>query len=349
MKSVIIIGGGLGGLFCGAILAKEGLAVAVIEKNPTVGGGLQTFTRFGERFDTGMHTIVGMSTDGNIRKICDYLGISSKMQIREVDARCCDRIYFADTRQWYEIANGRDGFVDSLARYFPDERENLRRYVDAVFVLTSHVDVLNLRPSDGGVSLFAGSDDFLMPVDEFIAQFTDNLTLRSLLAYLSPLYGGKKGYTPAYIHAILTMLYIKGASRFVGGSDKFAELLATMIRENRGNIITGDGVDWIEVNDRHVDWICTANGKVLSADYYISDIHPCTMFRLMPEKAFPPSFRNRINSVPNAYSAFSLFIKLKPHTFPYLDFSEYNLRKAHRADALQRGGAVVTYKGGTPW
>ena len=328
MKSVIIIGGGLGGLFCGAILAKEGLAVTVIEKNPTVGGGLQTFTRFGERFDTGMHTIVGMSTDGNIRKICDYLGISSKMQIREVDARCCDRIYFADTRQWYEIANGRDGFVNSLARYFPDERENLRRYVDAVFELTSHVDVLNLRPSDGGVSLFAGSDDFLMPVNEFIAQFTDNLTLRSLLAYLSPLYGGKKGYTPAYIHAILTMLYIKGASRFVGGSDKFAELLATMIRENRGNIITGDGVDWIEVNDRHVDWICTANGKVLSADYYISDIHPCTMFRLMPEKAFPPSFRNRINSVPNAYSAFSLFIKLKPHTFPYLDFSEYYLRKA---------------------
>ena len=328
MKSVIIIGGGLGGLFCGAILAKEGLSVRVIEKNPTAGGGLQTFTRFGERFDTGMHTIVGMSSDGNIRKICDYLGITERMHIRAVDGSCCDRIFFADTRQWYEIANGREGFVDSLARYFPDERENLLRYVDAVFELTSHVDVLNLRPSDGGVSLFAGSDDFLMPADEFIAQFTGNPTLRSLLAYLSPLYGGKKGCTPAYVHAILSMLYIKGASRFVGGSDKFVELLEDVIRSHGGEVITGDGVEWIEVHDRQVEFVRTVRGKVLSADYYISAVHPCTMLRLMPEKAFPPSFRNRINSIPNAYSAFSLFIKLKPDTFPYLNFSEYYLRQA---------------------
>lgn len=327
MKSVIIIGGGLGGLFCGAILAKEGFAVRVIEKNPTIGGGLQTFTRFGERFDTGMHTIVGMSPDGNIRRICDYLRVTEQMHVREVDHNCCDRIFFADEQKWYEIANGREEFVDSLARYYPDERENLQHYVEAVFEMTSHVDVLNLRPSDGGVSLFAGSGDFLIPADEFIARFTENPTLRSLLAYLSPLYGGKKGCTPAYVHAILTMLYIKGASRFVGGSDKFAELLADVIRQNGGSIITGDGVAWIEVNDRHVDFLATESGKKFEADFYISAIHPFALFRMMPEKSFPPSYVKRVKSIPNTYSAFSLFLKLRPHTFPYLNFSEYYLRK----------------------
>lgn len=328
MKSVIIIGGGLGGLFCGAILAKEGLTVTVIEKNQTIGGGLQTFFRFGERFDTGMHTIVGMSHDGNIRKICDYLGITEKIQIREVDAHCCDRIYFADTRQWYEIANGREGFIDSLTRYFPDERENLCCYVEAVFELTSHVDVLHLRPSDGGVNLFAASEDFLMPADDFIAKYTGNPILQSLLAYLSPLYGGKKGCTPAYIHAILTMLYIKGASRFVGGSDKFAELLAGVICGNGGNIITGDGVAKVGVTDRHVDCLITESGREFQADFYISAVHPSVLFRIVPEKAFPPSYVKRVSSIPNTYSAFSLFIKLKPHSFPYLNFSEYYLRKA---------------------
>ena len=39
MKTAIIIGGGLGGLFTGAILAKEGLRVTVLEKNATAGGG----------------------------------------------------------------------------------------------------------------------------------------------------------------------------------------------------------------------------------------------------------------------------------------------------------------------
>ena len=37
---VCIIGAGLGGLFTGAILAKEGFEVTVLEKNATIGGGL---------------------------------------------------------------------------------------------------------------------------------------------------------------------------------------------------------------------------------------------------------------------------------------------------------------------
>ena len=70
-KSVIIIGGGLGGLFTGAILAKEGLQVTVIEKNAIIGGGLQSFKRFGELFDTGMHIIGGMQKDGIATFIAD--------------------------------------------------------------------------------------------------------------------------------------------------------------------------------------------------------------------------------------------------------------------------------------
>lgn len=326
MKSVVIIGGGLGGLFCGAMLAKEGFFVQVVEKNVTVGGGLQTFTRFGERFDTGMHTAVGMSHGGTVRRICDYLGITERMRLKDVDPLCSDRIFFADQQQWYEIGNGREGFVDSFAGYFPEERENLTRYVDAVYEMTSHVDVLNLRPSDGGVSLFASSQDFLLPADAFIAKFTDNPTLQSLLAYLSPLYGGRKGCTPAYVHAILTMLYIEGASRFVGGSDRFAELLAGVIREHGGNILTGDGAAWVEVNDRHVDYVLTESNRKLQADYYISAIHPMALFQLMPEKALPPAFVKRVTSIPNSYSAFCLFLKLKPGSFRYLNFSEYYLR-----------------------
>jgi all-trans-retinol 13,14-reductase len=69
MNSVVIIGGGLGGLFTGAILAKEGLKVYVVEKNATIGGGLQTFRRFGEEFDTGMPIVGGFQKGGGGRRI----------------------------------------------------------------------------------------------------------------------------------------------------------------------------------------------------------------------------------------------------------------------------------------
>ena len=121
-KKVVIIGGGLGGLFTGAILSKEGLHVTVLEKNTTIGGGLQSFKRFGETFDTGMHVIGGMQAGGNIRKICNYLGILDQVKLMDVDDECTDRLYFAEDHEYYTIAKGKRGFVDSLAASFPEER-----------------------------------------------------------------------------------------------------------------------------------------------------------------------------------------------------------------------------------
>lgn len=322
-RSVVIIGAGLGGLFTGAILAKEGFAVTVLEKNTSIGGGLQTFTRFGERFDTGMHVIGGMQPGGNIRKICNYLGILNQVNIRDVDENCSDRLYFAQDKTYYEIAKGRDGFVNSLSQYFPHERENLKRYVDAIFNLTDHVDLFNLRPMQSYMNLITGEPDFLIAANDYIAKYIKDPRLRSVIAYMNPLYGGKENCTPAYIHAIISVLYINGTSRFVDGSSHFADLLANVISSNGGVIKTGDGVEWIEVNDRKVNYVRTISGKTYQADYYISAIHPCTMLRLMDEKALPKSYRKRLNSIPNAYSAFSLYIKLKPNTFPYLNYSEY--------------------------
>ena len=324
-KKVVIIGGGLGGLFCGAILAKEGLQVTVLEKNATIGGGLQTFTRFGEVFDTGMHVVGGLQPGGNIWRICRYLGIGDKVRVREVDPDCTDRLYFAEDRRYYTIAKGREAYVETLAKDFPHERENLRRYVDALYALTEELDLFYLRPMR--TDLYNHSDDFLMAADDFIAKYISDRRLRSVVAYMNPLYGGRGGRTPAYVHALISVLYINGASRFVGGSSHFADLLADVIREHGGEVVAGDAVTWVEVNNRRVAYVKTAKGSQYEADWYISDIHPCTLLRLMDESAFPKAFRRRMEEIPNSYSAFSLYIKMKKGSFPYINHSEYFTRR----------------------
>ena len=325
MKTAIIIGGGLGGLFTGAILSKEGFRVTVLEKNASIGGGLQTFKRFGETFDTGMHVIGGMQQGGNIYRICQYLGIMDKVQLMPVDDDCTDSLYFAEDKATYHIQKGKEGFVNSLSAYFPEEKENLEAYVEAIFAITDNVNLFNLRPSSS--ELVVHSEEFLMSADAFIAKYIHDPKLRSVVAYMNPLYGGRHDETPAFIHAIITALYINGASRFVGGSDRFANLLASVITEAGGTVVTNDGVEWIEVNQRHVDYVRTRQGKQYQGDYYISAIHPCTMLRLMPEKAFPKAYRDRLNEIPNSYSAFSVYIKLKPNTFKYINHSEYYMTK----------------------
>jgi len=331
MDNVVIIGGGLGGLFCGAILAKEGLHVTVLEKNATIGGGLQTFTRFGEVFDTGMHVVGGMRPGGNIWRICRYLGIEDKVNLRDVDDDCTDHLYFSEDHQHYTIAKGRERFVDSLAKAFPQERENLQRYVEAIFALTQELDLFYLRPTRA--NLYNHSEEFLMAADEFIAKYIADPKLRSVVAYMNPLYGGIGGRTPAYVHAVISVLYINGVSRFVGGSSRFADLLADVIREHGGEVVAGDGVTWVEVErsqesgDRRVAYVKTAKGRQYQADWYISDIHPCTLLTLMDERAFPKAFRDRMNEIPNSYSAFSLYIKMKDGSFPYINHSEYFTRR----------------------
>lgn len=325
MKTAVIIGGGLGGLFTGAILAKEGFSVEVLEKNAVAGGGLQTFKRFGEVFDTGMHVIGGMQKDGNIYRICKYLGIADKVELKDVDDDCTDYLYFSEDKATYRIRKGKDGFVNSLAEYFPDEREDLEAYVNAIFNISENIDLFNLRPSSDFLTVH--SSDFLMSADAFIAKYIRNSKLRSVVSYMNPLYGGRHDETPAFVHAIISSLYIKGASRFVGGSDKFANLLISVIEGNGGAVLTKSEVEWVEVTDRHVDFVRTRNGKEYRTDYYISAIHPCSLLKLMPEKAFPKAYRTRLNAIPNSGSAFSAYIKLKPNTFPYINSSVYYMTK----------------------
>ena len=325
-KSVIIIGGGLGGLFTGAILAKEGLQVTVIEKNAIIGGGLQSFKRFGELFDTGMHIIGGMQKDGSIRRICEYLGIWDKVRVKDTDPDHSDCVFFAEDGRTYQIAKGRTHFIDTLAKDFPDQKENLAAYVDALYWITDEVDLFYLRPSSDYMQVH--SEDFRMSADAFIANYITDAHLRAVLAYLNPLYGGREGVTPAYVHALISVLYIDGASRFAGGSLSFAETLRDSIVACGGSVLSGDGVRAVHNEGRSISGVTTESGKQFSADYYVCAIHPCTFFPLLDDESIlPKPYRSRLNSLPNSYSAFTLNIKLKPRTFRFFNYTQYYMAR----------------------
>ena len=325
-KSAIIIGGGLGGLFTGAILSKEGLNVTVVEKNATVGGGLQSFTRFGEVFDTGMHVIGGLQRGGNIRRLCDYLGILDEMHVADLDGAFTDELYFAEDGRRYRISKGREQFVEGLAREFPHEREALERYVDAVYRLANEIDLFYLRPSDSHIPVH--SSEFMMSADAFVGSYVTDAKLRSVVSYMNPLYSGRGDVTPAYIHAVISALYIDGASRFAGGSYRFAETLSEYICKHGGKVITGDGVTHVHSAGGQISGIETKQGRELQGDYYICAIHPCTFMGLLDDATLlPKAYRTRLYSIPNSYSAFTLNIKLKEGTFRYLNYSGYYMTR----------------------
>ncbi|MCR4995284.1 MAG: NAD(P)/FAD-dependent oxidoreductase [Bacteroidales bacterium] len=321
MKNVIIIGGGFGGLTTGALLAHEGLHVTVIEKNHEIGGGLQSFTRHGIHFETGMHILGGLSEGGSVRRIFEYLGIMDKVCIKRCDLDCMDEVTYLRTGDHYQLPQGREAFTEALCRYFPAEREGIHRYLQACYDLTEEVDIFYLRPTTSVFS--AHSERFMQPADEFIADFIEDPRLRDLLAYMNPMYGGVKGHTPAYIHALINVLYIGGQYHFIGRSQHLAELLADVIRKNGGEVITGKGVKSIHVEDKCVTDVETTDGTHFQGDYYISSIHVKTLLPLLTDGALPRGYVNRLTDAPVTYSAFILYLVFKPETFPYINHTGY--------------------------
>lgn len=321
-KTAVIIGGGMGGLFTGALLTKEGYRVTILEKNVAVGGGLQMFHRDGVDFETGMHMLGGLRQGGSVHKVCTYLGIMDKLQLRHNDADCMDSITYLGSGKTYRIPEGREAFTEYFIHEFPDEEQGIRDYVDALYSLADEVNLFNMRCEDDYLSLH--SEQFLWSADELIAHYIKNERLRDLLAYMNPMYGGVKGHTPAYIHALINVLYINGQDRFEHGSQQLADLLAGVIQQGGGQVLTGEKVTQIHVDDdRNCTSVTTAKGNAYSADYYISDIHPQQLVELVDPGAFPKAYKNRVAMIPNSYSAFILFIKLRKGAFPFINHTCY--------------------------
>lgn len=321
MKTCVIIGGGIGGLVSGALLAKEGYKVTVLEKNAIIGGGLQTFKRRGVSFPTGMHIFGGFQEGGNMRKLFEYLGVMDKISLRPTDDDASDVVTMMDEGLTYKLPRGKEQFITYLSSMFPTEKEQIKAYIDKLFELSVEENLFHLRetPADHPTH----SDDFLDSVERLRNQYITNPKLKALLGYLSSLFGGDEQTTPAYIHALLSTLHINGTYQFVGESQQLADALEKVIENAGGQVIANEEVVKIAVENRQVLGVFTKNGKCYQAENYISDVHPDVLLRIIDDGAFPTAFKNRVSEIPETVSSFKVFVKFKEGAFPNLNHAHF--------------------------
>jgi all-trans-retinol 13,14-reductase len=81
---VIVIGAGIGGLTCGAFLAKEGKSVLVIEQHSRPGGCCASFQRKGFTFDAGCEYLTGAEKGGILYNVLEELGLKDEIKFRDV-------------------------------------------------------------------------------------------------------------------------------------------------------------------------------------------------------------------------------------------------------------------------
>lgn len=231
MKKVVIIGSGLGGLTCGVILAKNGYEVTILEQATQVGGCLQCFTRRGVRFETGMHFIGSADKGQTLDRFAHYLGTSEYVGLSRLDPTGYDVVSLQGEQ--FRFANGKEAFIEEMAKSFPKERENLHRYFALVEQVANASSLHSLRHTENDSAL--NTTFQLRSINEVLDEVIGDPLLRQVLVGNLPLYAAEKDKTPFSTHAFIMDFYNQSAFRIIGGSDSMAKaLVASLEKEGEG-------------------------------------------------------------------------------------------------------------------
>jgi len=130
---IVIVGGGMAGLTAGAYAARAGHRVLLLEKEPGLGGLVQSFERDGYTWDAGIRAL---EDSGIILPMLEDLGIEVDFLRSPVSLGIEDRVIPIESE-----AHLRD-YRHLLEHFFPDNRQDIERILQVVRRVTKHMDVL---------------------------------------------------------------------------------------------------------------------------------------------------------------------------------------------------------------
>lgn len=318
-KRCIIIGSGLGGLSTGVILAKNGFDVTVLEQDSQIGGCLQCFYRDGVKFETGLHFIGSAERGQVLSNLFQYLEINKDIELSRLDASGYEMVSLAGER--YKFVNGREPFIEQMAGYFPDSKDDLVKYINLIDKIAAASSFHN--PNFIGSDLSVSYDYQMRSINSVLDRLIKNPRLRDVLVGNIPLYAARRDKTPFSVHAFIMDFYNNSAFRIVGGNDKIALSMANTIERLGGKVLTRQKAIRIDCNDIQATGVETADGTFYPADLIISDTHPVRTLEMLDTKLIRPIYRKRIMNMQNTASCFTVYMKFKPNAVPYLNYNFY--------------------------
>ena len=294
MNDVLIIGSGLGGLECGALLAQKGLRTLVLEGSHQPGGCMQSFRRGGLHYDTGLHYVGGLAPGQTMHKAFGQLGLLDLPWERMDEA--FDRVIIAGRR--FAFHQGYQAFVDGLAKDFPHQREALQSYVWRL----QHVTEEDMEVNAYDYLSKTFSDEMLLNVVSAAAMKTEL----------------KRESLPLFNFAHTCSSYIESSWRLRGDGNLLVNKLIDTICKAGGEVRTDSRVVRLTETDGHISKAVCADGSTYEAGYFISDIHPAVLCQMLEDcPSVRKAFRRRMASAENTTGMFTAQLCIKPGALRY--------------------------------
>jgi phytoene dehydrogenase-like protein len=319
---VAIVGAGIGGLSCGALLAKRGLKVLVVEQHYLAGGYCTSFPRKGHStFDAGVHEISGLGPRGPVRFLLRELGIQDTLDFK----RATSEYIFPWIR--FEVPHDWKDFVALMGDHFPDEKQNISAFFDEMKGIHDDMN----RDIDMQSSPQTAEEMMKYPLThrylyrwlnksylEMLDKYFSDTRLKEILCKLTVYLTDNPKALQAFSMAALFGYYFDGGYYPKGGSQAFADALVSVIRNNGGTVLLKKRVCRILAKDGVAYGISAestppreAGTDVYKAGIVISNADvKQTFLHLIEPGSLPADFLKRVQDIEPSASAFKVFLSL---------------------------------------
>ncbi len=315
----IIIGGGFGGLAIGALLAKDGKKVLLLEANDAVGGHAYTLKKGKFQFCHDVQYLMGCQPGGPMHTLLTKLDLEKTVQFNKMNSKSYDIISVKNKK--IEVPFGIDNYCNELCKLYPEHEVSLKEFfelekksffeADGYHKVLSKTDIL-LRPW----KYFTIIRHFNKTLDDMFNQFNFPTELRAILA-------GRMGNLSARPHEVSFLMYA-GMDVAYSESGYFpkkgmlflVESIKDIILQNGGKVIVNSKVISINTVDERATSVETTTG-VYSANKFISNIDPQLTLHLAKEEHLPKKYLYQYSD-----SIFCVYLGIKG-----IDLSKHFLNK----------------------
>ncbi len=299
MYNAVIIGAGLGGLTTGAILARAGCKVLIIERNNSVGGAASSY-KVGDLF-----------VEGSLHETSDPRDPRDPKHAPLVRAGVLDAVKWIPSDTFYEVRGGPigtpfvlpDNYCDAraaLLQRFPEATPAIQQFIGEMERISSAANMLAQR-----TNILRAPLETLRSLTAMLPTLRDwNLTLSQKLDHL---FGSNEAIkcaiaaNLAYYHddpstlwwmffALAQGSYLRSGGCYIqGGSQRLSSALARVIKTAGSDVILRRAVSAIGINAQgHVVSVTHtakdgSDPKTVETRRVISNAAPETIAALMPD------------------------------------------------------------------
>ncbi|MFN8297956.1 MAG: NAD(P)/FAD-dependent oxidoreductase [Chitinophagales bacterium] len=326
----IIIGSGISGLALGAILSKDGKKVLVLEQHYTPGGFTHTFKRNDYEWDVGVHYVGEVGKQTLLKSVYDYV-CDTPIEWADM-GEVYDRIFFGE--ESFEFRKGRKAFVAYFSNLFPDEKQNLEKYLELVNELSKNARGYYAEKAFPEIAgkLVGGfmRSKYLRYASRTTREVMNELFKDAKLKAILEAQFGDYGLPPSEgsfaMHAVIAKHYMNGGFYPVGGSGVFFEKIAPVITRAGGEIMIRAAVSEILVEGDKAVGVKMADGKEIRAEKVISTAGvDNTYYKLLPQATQAKlNLAKRTEGTRPSLSYFCLYVGFQ-HTAAEMNFPKSNL------------------------